>query len=213
MHKATASKGRAIFSISENAMLMEFLMTQMPSQSRTKVKLLSNKQVFVDGKSISHFNHRIVSGQKVEVSSNRKNNTENVAELTLIYEDEDIIVKGKQADLLSILTAKEKRAAAYSLLSEHVKRQDKSNKIFVVHWLNRDTLGVMLFAKSERVKRRLQYRWKDTVFERSYIALVEGAIEKQDGAIASYLFEDKSFLVHSSPNSGKVQKVVIHYLR
>ena len=211
-HKATAANGGTIFNVSENVVLMEFLRMQMPAKSRTKIKsLLSNKQVLVDGKSISQFNHPLVPGQKVEISKNRTKAAGNVSEFTIIYEDNDIIVIDKQAGLLSISTAKEKRATAYSLLSEHVKRQDKSNKIFIVHRLDRETSGIILFAKSESVKRLLQDRWNDTILERSYIALVEGTVEKPDGTIASYLYEDKSFRMHSSLNPGKGRKAITHY--
>jgi len=201
-----------MFHVPENIGLMEFLMAQMPGKSRNKIKsLLSNKQVLIDGKPISQFNHPLVPGQKVEILKNRTKNTVNIAELTIIYEDQDIIVIDKQAGLLSISTAKEKRATAYSLLSEHVKRQDKSNKIFIVHRLDRETSGLMLFAKSEPVKRRLQDTWNDTVLERSYIALVEGTIEKPNCTITSYLYEDKAFRMHSSPYPAKGQKAITHY--
>jgi 23S rRNA pseudouridine1911/1915/1917 synthase len=210
--KAPLVKGGRILNVSENVVLMEFLMAQMPDKSRNKIKsLLSNKQVLVDGKPISQFNHPLVPGQKVEILKNRMKAAENISEFTIIYEDQDIIVINKQEGLLSISTAKEKRATAYSLLSEHVKKQDRSNKIFIVHRLDRETSGIMLFAKSEPVKRCLQDTWNHTVLERSYIALVEGTIEKPDGTITSYLYEDKTFRMHSSPKPGTGQKAITHY--
>lgn len=211
-HKLQGEKGGVVLNISENTVLMEFLMAQMPGKSRNKIKsLLSNKQVLVDGKPISQFNHPLIPGQKVEINKNRTKTVENVSGVSIIYEDQDIIVIDKQAGLLSISTEKEKRSTAYSLLSEHVKRQDKSNKIFIVHRLDRETSGIMLFAKSESVKRRLQDTWNDTVLEKNYIALVEGTVEKPDDTITSYLYEDKTFRMHSSPNSGKGQKAITHY--
>jgi len=206
------AKGGTSYIVSENAVLMDFLMTQMPSKSRTKIKsLLHNKQVLVDGKSISQFNHSLVPGQKVEISKIRMMAPDKISDISIIYEDKDIIVIDKQAGLLSISTAKEKRATAYSLLSEHVKQQDKSSKIFIVHRLDRETSGLMLFAKSEPVKRRLQDTWNDTVLDRSYIALVEGTVENPEGTVTSYLYEDKVFRMHSSPNPDKGKKAITHY--
>jgi len=211
-HKAMVAKGGTSYIVSENAVLMDFLMTQMPSKSRTKIKsLLHNKQVLVDGKSISQFNHSLVPGQKVEISKIRMMAPDKISDISIIYEDKDIIVIDKQAGLLSISTAKEKRATAYSLLSEHVKQQDKSSKIFIVHRLDRETSGLMLFAKSEPVKRRLQDTWNDTVLDRSYIALVEGTVENPEGTVTSYLYEDKVFRMHSSPNPDKGKKAITHY--
>ncbi|HKJ80229.1 MAG TPA: RluA family pseudouridine synthase [Prolixibacteraceae bacterium] len=200
------------FKVKEEVGLMEFLMLQMPNKSRSKIKsLLGNKQVLVDGKSISQFNHLLVPGQKVEISKNRIKVADRIAEFSIVYEDQHIVVIDKSAGLLSISTAKEKRATAYSLLSDHVKKQDSSNKIFVVHRLDRETSGLMLFAKSEPVKRGLQDTWNDTILERTYIAVVEGELEKPEGKIVSYLFEDKMFRMHSSQNSEKGQKAVTHY--
>jgi len=200
------------FKVKEETGLMEFLMLQMPNKSRSKIKsLLGNKQVLVDGKPVSQFNHPLVAGQKVEISKNKIKIADKIAEFSIVYEDQDIIVIDKSAGLLSISTAKEKRATAYSLLSTHVKKQDSSNKIFIVHRLDRETSGLMLFAKSEPIKRRLQEAWNATILERTYIAVVEGEPGKPEGTIVSYLFEDKMFRMHSSQNSGKGQKAVTHY--
>ena len=191
---------------------MEFLIAQMPNRSRNKIKfLLGNKQVLVDGQVISQFNHPLTPGQQVEISKERVQPEKKSREYTIVFEDDDLIVIEKQAGLLSIATEKEKRATAYSLLSNHVKKQNRDNKIFVVHRLDRETSGLMLFAKSESVKRRLQDSWNDTIIERSYIAVVEGAVEKPKGVITSYLVEGKTFKVHSSQDSKRGKKAVTNY--
>jgi 23S rRNA pseudouridine1911/1915/1917 synthase len=99
----------------------------------------------------------------------------------------------------------------YSLLSRHVKKQDRGNKIFIVHRLDRETSGLMLFAKSEAVKDKLQETWNETVIERTYIAVVEGAVEKQEGTITSYLSEDKVFKMHSSPKPDSGKEAITHF--
>ncbi len=200
------------FKVTEDAELMLFLIDKMPHKSRNNIKsLLARKQVLVDGQMEKQFNHPLRSGQVVEISPTRMSAEQKFKEYTIVFEDEDIIVIDKQAGLLSIATKNEKRATAYSLLSNHVKKANKENKIFIVHRLDRETSGLMLFAKNETVKHKLQETWNDTVLERTYIAVVEGEIEKPEGTIASYLFEDKVFRMHSSQSPSNGDKAVTHY--
>jgi 23S rRNA pseudouridine1911/1915/1917 synthase len=201
-----------VFHVSEKSLLMEFLMEQMPHKSRNNIKsLLSHKQILVEGKPVSQFDHPVLPGQKVEVSSNRFSPEQKFREYNIVYEDQHIIVIDKMAGLLSMATENEKRATAYSLLSRHVKKQDRGNKIFIVHRLDRETSGLMLFAKSKSVKNKLQETWNDTVIERTYLAVVEGTVEKQEGTITSYLSEDKVFKMHSSPKPGSGKEAITHF--
>jgi len=210
-NRVTASKN-SLIPVSENSGLMDFLMKQMPQKSRNNIKsLLGNRQVLVDGQIISQFNHPLVPGQKIEIKTGRIPEEKEFPGYTIVYEDHDLIVIDKKAGLLSIATETEKRATAYSMLSDHVKNQDKSNKIFIVHRLDRETSGLMLFAKSDMVKHHLQETWNDTIIERSYIAVVEGMVGKTEGVISSYLYEDNNFKMHSSPYAGNGLKSVTHY--
>lgn len=210
--KASDKSRGVVFKVTENALLMEFLRAQMPGRSRSKIKfLLSNKQVLVEGEQISQFNHPLTPGQNVEISKVRVETKKKAKELNIIFEDDELIVVEKPAGLLSISTDKEKRATVYSLLSDHVKEEDDESKIFVVHRLDRETSGLMLFAKSEEVKYHLQELWESTVLERTYIAVVEGIPEKAEGVITSYLVEGKTFKVHSSQNPKHGKKAVTNY--
>lgn len=198
--------------VSEHILLMDFLIKQLPGKSRNNIKsLLSYQQVFVDGKNVRKFDHQLVPGQKVEIGSNRVNPEQKFREYSIVYEDQHLIVIDKAAGLLSMATDNEKRATAYSLLSRHVKKQDAGNKIFIVHRLDRDTSGLMLFAKNEEIKDQLQELWNDTILERTYIAVVEGEVQQMSGTITSYLTEDKNFKMHSSPYPDHGQKAVTHY--
>ncbi|MFW6310275.1 MAG: RluA family pseudouridine synthase [Prolixibacteraceae bacterium] len=200
------------FTVTENSLLMDFLKTQMPHKSRNNIKsLLSHKQVLVEGKPVSQFNFPLSPGQKVEISSNRILPEQKFREYSIVYEDHHLIVIDKMAGLLSMATENEKRNTAYSLLSKHVKKQERGNKIFIVHRLDRETSGLMLFAKSEPVKIKLQEFWNETVLERTYIAVVEGMVEKQEGTISSYLSEDKVFKMHSSQTPKDGKKAVTHF--
>ena len=210
--KPADSKKGVVFKVLEDAVLMEFLMAQMPNRSRSKIKfLLSNKQVLVDGQVTSQYNHPLLPGQNIEISKERVQQEKKSREYNIVFEDADLIVIEKQAGLLSISTEKEKRATAYSLLSSYVKQQSGDNKIYVVHRLDRETSGLMIFAKSNEVKYHLQELWNQTVKERSYFAVVEGAVEKAEDIITSYLVEGKTFKVHSSQNPKNGKKAITNY--
>lgn len=200
------------FHVQEKSFLMEFLGAQMPHKSRNNIKsMLSHKQVLVEGKPVSQFDHPLFPGQKVEISNNRIAPEQKFREYTIVYEDQHIIVIDKMAGLLSMATENEKRATAFSLLSRHVKKQDRDNKIFIVHRLDRETSGLMLFAKSEEVKNKLQEKWNETIIERTYLAVVEGKVEKTKGTVTSYLSQDKVFKMHSSQNPASGKKAITHF--
>lgn len=209
---APGNQKRVIFPVTENSILMEFLIKQLPGKSRNNIKsLLGHKQVFVEGKPVTQYNHQLVQGQEVEIGGNRVAPEQKFKEYTIVYEDQHLIVIDKAAGLLSMATENEKRTTAFSLLSRHVKKQDRDNKIFIVHRLDRETSGLMLFAKNEEVKKQLQELWNETILERTYIAIVEGRVEQQKGTFTSYLSEDKVYRMHSSSDPAKGQKAVTHY--
>ena len=122
--------------------------------------------------------------------------------LEILYEDKYIIIVNKPSGLLTIGTNKEKDNTLYRKVSDYVKKQHKSNKIFIVHRLDKDTSGIILFAKQEEIKRKLQYNWDKTT--RKYIALVEGKVKKE-GIIKNYLKETKTLYTYSTNDkSGKL---------
>jgi 23S rRNA pseudouridine1911/1915/1917 synthase len=210
--KEADKKSGVVFQVTEKALLMEFLMAQMPGKSRSKIKfLLGKKRVLVEGQPVSQFNYPLTAGQKVEISKESVKANKAPQHFSIVFEDEDLIVIDKQSGLLTISTEKEKRATAYSLLSDHVKEQDPENKIFIVHRLDRETSGLLLFAKSERVKHHLQELWNETVVDRTYLALVEGKIEKKEATVTSYLVEGKTFVVHSTQDSKKGKIAITNY--
>jgi RluA family pseudouridine synthase len=135
--------------------------------------------------------------------------------LTIIYEDRDIIVVDKIEGLLTMGTDREKQKTAHYLLNEYVKKGNvrSGNRVFIVHRLDRETSGILIFAKHEKAKLYLQDRWKE--FSKNYMAVVHGNLANKEGVLTSYLFENKAFRVYSvnDPNKGKLSKTgyrVIH---
>ena len=125
--------------------------------------------------------------------------------LKILYEDKTLIVISKPSGLLTIGTNKENNNTLYRKVSEYVKKQHKSNKIFIVHRLDKDTSGIIVFAKTEPVKRILQRNWDKT--KRKYIALVEGKINQKD-IIKNYLAETKTLRTYIT-NDKKIGKLAI----
>ncbi len=120
--------------------------------------------------------------------------------LVILHEDRDIIVVDKVAGLLTIATDDEQTRTAYHLLTDYVRKGCAKSKerIFIVHRLDRDTSGVLVFARTEEAKRKLQTNWDKT--EKHYLAVVHGILLKKEGTISSYLAENAAFRVYSTPN-------------
>lgn len=198
--------------VTEPAQLMAFLIAQLPHKNRNNIKsLLSNKQVLIDGKVYTQFNHPLQPGQTVTVAANRAPETSQYRGLTILFEDQFLIVINKQSGLLSMATNKERDRTAYGILSDYVKKENPKNKIFIIHRLDRETSGVMMFARSEKVQRLMQESWNDTTKQRTYVALVEGTPEPPAGTVSSYLRESKALIVYSSQNPENGQLSVTNY--
>ncbi len=190
--------------------LLPFLLEQVKGKSRNNIKnLLSKRQVQVDGKTVTQFDHPLRPGQTVSIAPVRAN-VEPSLPFDLLYEDNEIIVIDKPAGLLSIATEKEKNLTAYHMVTDYVKEKNKQNRIFIIHRLDKDTSGVLMFAKTEEAKRAFQDNWEEIVKLRRYLAVVEGVPEKPFGTVRSFLLETATHLVYSSSdNSGK--EAITHY--
>lgn len=198
--------------VNEPSELMNFLVLKFPEKSRSAIKsLLAHKQITVDDLVTTQFNLPLRRGQTVYINKNKKDEKPRFRGLRIVYEDKDLIVIDKNSGLLSMASDTEKVKTAYSILSEYVKRFDPKNLIFIVHRLDRDTSGLMMFAKSKRVQEVMQENWKSAVVERVYVAVVEGLVEKEEGTITSWLKENKALVMFSSQIPDDGQKAVTHY--
>ena len=198
--------------VSEPMELMTFLIEKLPHKARNNIKsLLTHRQVLVNEKVVTQYNHLLKVGQEVVVNWSLVRDEEQIKGLKIIYEDSELIVIDKPAGLLSIASDSEKQYTAYHQLTEYVRRDNSENRIFIVHRLDRDTSGVMLFSKNEAVKHLLQDAWKDIVVDRAYIAVVEGKVETKEGTIQSWLKETKTKLMYSSSIKGDGLEAITHY--
>ena len=122
--------------------------------------------------------------------------------IKILYEDKSIIVVSKPSNLLTISTTNEKDRTMFHKVLEYERKKNKNNKVFIVHRLDKDTSGILVFAKNEKVKKILQNNWNDV--KRYYIAIVEGVPSKKQDTIKSYLKETKTLMTYSNNKDGKL---------
>ena len=200
------------YMVKEPMELMEFLATQMPQASRTKLKsLLSKRIVFVDNVITTQYNFPLKPGMKVQISRSRNNHEFHNKLLNIVYEDAYLIVVEKKPGLLSVSTERQKERTACTILNEYLKRSaGRQSRVYVVHRLDRDTSGLMMFAKDEKTQHTLRDNWHKIVFDRRYVAVVAGEMEKDQGIVRSWL-TDRTLYVYSSPTDDGGKESVTHY--
>jgi len=209
-------KPDTLINVTHESELMAFLIEQLPHKNRNNIKsLLTNEQIEVDGKVQTRYNVRLKAGNILKIKWERSPVTKSFRGFSIVFEDEHLIVIDKHAGILSVASRSEREYTAYSFLSKHVKTQDPENKIFIVHRLDRDTSGLMVFAKSTKVQHLMQDNWRDVVTERKYIAVAEGVIPVDEGEITSYLHENAAMVVYSdqNPENGKLAKTHFKVLK
>lgn len=191
--------------------LMAFLASKMPDASRTKLKaLLSKRVVLVDSVITTQFNFPLKSGMKVQISKEKGKKAFQNRLLKIVYEDAYLIVVEKSEGLLSVNTDRQKERTAYTILNEYVQRSGRHHRIHIVHRLDRDTSGLMMFAKDEKTQRTLRDNWHDIVTDRRYVAVVSGEMEKDYGKVESWL-TDRTLYVSSSPEDDGGAFSITHY--
>ena len=205
-------KRNLTFKVKEQNELMKFLIENLPNKNRNNIKsLLKNKQVLVDGVAISQFNHPLNPGQEVMITESRFSDKD-MKGIKVVYEDEYLIAVEKASGILSIATDKEREKTAYNIVKNYVKSRNPLEKLFIVHRLDRETSGVMIFAKTEEMQQLLQTNWQKMVLERTYVAVVEGKVEKNSDTIVSYLKENSAFVTFSSDKEIEgSKKAITHY--
>lgn len=199
--------------VTEQTELMVFLLTKMGGMSRNSVKsLLSHRQVSINNKVTTQFNTLLKTGDLVVISTSKGNTELTHPKLSIIHEDDSIIVVLKKEGLLTVSTGKGDDTTAFSILKNHVKKASSQNRIYVVHRIDRETSGVIIFAKNREIQLALQENWHRIVTRRIYVAVVEGKVDKKSDTIVSWLTEnEKSLKIHSSTVDNGGQQAITHY--
>ena len=193
------------FSVTESVTLMDFLMKKLDGISRNKAKrMLANKVVSVDGQRTTQFDFALEPGMVVEIGKPTAKERFHNPWLSIVYEDKYLLVIDKKEGLLTNSPTKEKDTAQ-SILNDYFIYTQQRCRAHTIHRLDRDTSGLMLFAKSKEVALAFEEDWKNTVYDRRYVAVLSGCMEKKEGKVASWLKDNKAFITYSSPtdNGGK----------
>ena len=194
------------FTVERGGPLLPFLLEHVKG-SRNHVKsLLARGQVQVDGAAVRRHDHPLAPGQRVSVLAQGAEARR--APFPVLYEDGRILVIDKPSGLLSMASDREKVRTAYRMAGEYVRRTRPGGRVFIVHRLDRDTSGVLLFAKDEETKRAYQEHWDALVRRRGYLAVVEGVPKPDRDTIRSFLVETDTHLSFSGrPGKGAKEAI------
>lgn len=196
--------------------LKAFILASWSGLSGNRVNgLLRRGQVMLRGTVESQFNAPVNAGDEVAINFTRPYVTLRHQRVQLVYEDSDIVVINKGYGLLSVSRGSTKsEETAYNVVKDYLKKCDPTQKIFIVHRLDRDTSGLMMFAKTAEAKDAMQHNWNNMVLDRRYVAVVEGMVEQPDGVMRSYLGETSAHEVFSTqdPEQGKLAVTRYHVL-
>ena len=207
-------KQDTVFRVEAHGELMSFLLSKLGGMTRTSVKqLLSQRRVTVNAGIQTRHDTPVKPGDMVQINQGRGNVELRHPKLRVIYEDNALIVVEKKNGLLTVpYNPKSSEMTAYSILKDYVRKQSNRNTVHVVHRLDRETSGVLVFAKSAELQEYMRTYWKQLVTRRTYVALVEGHLEKKEGTITSWLTEDhQTAMVYSSDKDNGGQKAITNY--
>ena len=200
--------------VKEPKPLLEFLLANL-SESRTKVKAtLQGRGIKVDGKCVTQFDFLLQPGMKVAVSQSKRNQSAFKRRyVKIVYEDRWLVVVEKNVGILS-MAAGHSSLNVKSVLDDYFSKSRQKCRAHVVHRLDRDTSGLMVYAKDMETEQIFEHNWHDIVYDRRYVAIVSGEMMDDGGTIANWLKDNKAYITYSSPvdNGGKYAVTHFHVL-
>lgn len=207
-------KNNTILRATAATTLLELMQAKLGGMSVTSIKqLLRARRVQVNGAITTRGDQALNAGDEVTILSQAGTTTLHHPKLSLVYEDDYLLVVNKKQGLLTVPTNPDSaETTALSILKAYVRRQHPRNNVYVVHRLDRETSGLLVFAKTPQLQEYMRTYWRQLVTKRTYIALAEGIFAEPKGTITTWLTEDKrNAMVYSSPVDDGGQKAVTHY--
>ena len=188
--------------VKKDGELLDYLYNNIDMPKKRIKQYLTHGAIFVNNTKTTKYNYRILPGMTIMIDTDSKN--KKTLPFDILFEDDHIIVVNKPSGLLTIATAKEKEKTLYHIVREYLVSKDKNARVFIVHRLDKDTSGVVVLAKDEKTKNKLQENWNEYVSLREYVAVVHGRLNKESDRIVQKLKETKTNLVYvSRDNDGK----------
>jgi len=201
------------YTVKEDSPLLEWLLNHL-QQSRSKVKAtLQGRGIKVNGKVVTQFDFLLRPGMKVAVSQTKKNDQFKSRYVKIVYEDRYLVVVEKNIGILS-MAAGHSSLNVKTVLDDYFRKTRQNCTAHVVHRLDRDTSGLMIYAKDMTTEQILEHEWHQIVYDRRYVAVVSGEMEDDEGTIANWLKDNKAYVTYSSPvdNGGKYAVTHFHTL-
>ena len=184
--------------VEKDGELLDYLYSKLDMPKKRIKQYLTHGAIFVNNNRTTKYNYKLVPGMNIVIDTDNKN--KKTLPFDILFEDDHIIVVNKPSGLLTIATNKEKDKTLYHIVREYLVSKDKNSRVFIVHRLDKDTSGIVVLAKDEKAKNKLQENWNEYVSLREYIAIVYGQMSKESDRIVQNLKETKTNLVYVSRN-------------
>ena len=199
-----------VITVKENAPLLEYLINNV-SESRSKLKAtLQGRGIAVNGRMVTQFDYQLKAGDKIIISRHKKQNQFKSRYVKIVYEDRWLVVVEKNIGILS-MAAGHSSLNVKSVLDDYFHKSRQKCRAHVVHRLDRDTSGLMVYAKDIDTEQILEHNWHQIVYDRRYVAVVSGEMEQDNGTIANWLKDNKAYITYSSPTDNGGKYAVTHY--
>ena len=199
-----------VITVKENAPLLEYLINNV-SESRSKLKAtLQGRGIAVNGRMVTQFDYQLKAGDKIIISRHKKQNQFKSRYVKIVYEDRWLVVVEKNIGILS-MAAGHSSLNVKSVLDDYFLKSRQKCRAHVVHRLDRDTSGLMVYAKDIDTEQILEHNWHQIVYDRRYVAVVSGEMEQENGTIANWLKDNKAYITYSSPTDNGGKYAVTHF--
>ncbi len=197
--------------VTKDQPLLEFLLENIKNSSKSKIKAtLKGRGIKVSGKVITQFDYPLKAGSRVSISQTKKNDTFKNRFVKIIYEDQYLIVIEKNIGILSN-TLGRKSLNVITILNDYLKKSHQKCSAHLVHRLDRDTSGLMVYAKTIETEKIFELNWHDIVYDRRYIAVLSGEVLQDEGTMKSWLKETNQFIIESSQQDNKGKYSITHF--
>lgn len=206
----TQGGNNLVITVKENAPLLEYLINNV-SESRSKLKAtLQGRGIAVNGRMVTQFDYQLKAGDKIIISRHKKQNQFKSRYVKIVYEDRWLVVVEKNIGILS-MAAGHSSLNVKSVLDDYFLKSRQKCRAHVVHRLDRDTSGLMVYAKDIETEQILEHNWHQIVYDRRYVAVVSGEMEQDNGTIANWLKDNKAYITYSSPTDNGGKYAVTHF--
>ena len=206
----TQGGDKMVIVVKDNAQLLEYLINNV-NESRSKLKAtLQGRGIAVNGKMVTQFDYQLKPGDKITISRHKRQNQFKSRYVKIVYEDRWLVVVEKNIGILS-MAAGHSSLNVKSVLDDYFLKSRQKCRAHVVHRLDRDTSGLMVYAKDIDTEQILEHNWHQIVYDRRYVAVVSGEMEQENGTIANWLKDNKAYITYSSPTDNGGKYAVTHF--